>query len=150
MSTTLTNLLYHIVFSTKNRLPRIDLEVRDRLYEYVGGIARGHGGILLAIGGMPDHVHLLVKGKADTSVSDMTRLIKANSSKWMNETFHPGEHFEWQAGYGAFSVSESKVNAVRRYIQAQESHQAKVSFAEELVTLLQRHGIEYDPRYLLG
>lgn len=150
MPSTFTNLLYHIVFTTKDRIPRIHEGIRERLYEYIGGIIRKEGGVLLQIGGVPDHVHLLIKMKTDTPLATMVRLIKARSSKWMNERAVSEERFEWQAGYGAFSVSESQAVRVRRYIQEQEEHHKKVSFRDELIALLQRHRIEYDERYLLG
>jgi REP element-mobilizing transposase RayT len=150
MATTFSNLLYHIVFSTKDRMPAIGPEIRERLYEYIGGIVRGEGGILLEIGGVHDHVHLLPKFKADTSVATMVRQIKTNSSKWMNDETEGVGRFEWQVGYAAFSVSESRVPAIRKYIQGQEQHHERVSFRDELVALLEKHGIEYDERYLLG
>jgi len=150
MANTFTNLLYHIVFSTKDRIPVIHGEMRERLYEYMGGIVRGEGGVLLEIGGVPDHVHLLTKLKSDIAVAEMVRLVKSNSSKWLNESDLSSARFEWQTGYGAFSVSESQARKVRQYIRTQESHHAKVSFRDELITLLKKHGIEYDERYLLG
>ncbi|HEX4960288.1 MAG TPA: IS200/IS605 family transposase [Thermoanaerobaculia bacterium] len=150
MASTFTNLLVHIVFSTKNRIPAIHEGVREPIYEYLGGIVRGEGGILLQIGGVPDHVHLLAKIKADIAVSEIVGRIKAGSSKWINQKKKTAGHFEWQAGYGAFSVSESQVSRVRKYIQTQEAHHARVSFKDELITLLKKHGIEYDERYLLG
>ncbi|MFL6234360.1 MAG: IS200/IS605 family transposase [Thermoanaerobaculia bacterium] len=150
MANTFTNVLYHIVFSTKDRIPAIHGEMRERLYEYIGGIVRGERGVLLEIGGVPDHVHLMVKLKSDMAVAEMVRLMKSNSSKWLNERDGARAHFEWQTGYGAFSVSESQVRKVRSYIQTQESHHAKVSFRDEFITLLKKHGIEYYERYLLG
>jgi REP element-mobilizing transposase RayT len=150
MASTFTNLLYHIVFSTKDRMPSIHKALRERLYEYIGGIIRGERGILLEIGGVPDHVHLLVKLKSDMATAEIVRLIKSNSSKWLNESNSPTGRFEWQTGYGAFSVSESQAAKVRQYIRTQESHHAKVSFRDELIGLLKKHGIEYDERYLLG
>jgi putative transposase len=150
MASTFTNLLYHTVFSTKDRLPTIHEGLRERLYEYIGGIIRGERGVLLEIGGIPDHVHLLMKLKSDMAVAEIVRLIKSNSSKWLNDSNGPTGRFEWQTGYGAFSVSESQVRKVRKYIQDQESHHAKVSFRDELIALLEKHGIEYDERYLLG
>jgi putative transposase len=150
MASTFTNLLFHVVFSTKDRLPIIHEALRERLYEYIGGIVRGERGTLLEIGGIPDHVHLLVKLKSDMSIAEMVRLIKSNSSKWVNESTSPTERFEWQTGYGAFTVSESQVRKVWQYIRNQESHHAQVSFKEELIALLEKHGIEYDERYLLG
>jgi REP element-mobilizing transposase RayT len=150
MASTFTNLLFHIVFSTKNRLPAIHGSLREPLYEYMGGIIRSEGGILLEIGGVPDHVHLLARSKASIAISDFIGHIKAGSSKWHNGKNTKSDHFEWQAGYGAFSVSESQVSKVRKYIQTQEAHHAKVSFKDELISLLKKHGIEYDERYLLG
>jgi len=150
MASTFTNLLYHIVFSTKDRVPSIHESLRERLYEYMGGILRGEGGVLLEIGGIPDHVHLLVKLKSDMPVAEIVRLSKSNSSKWVNESNGSTGRFAWQTGYAAFSVSESQVARVRRYIQNQESHHAQVSFRDELITLLKKHRIEYDERYLLG
>lgn len=150
MATTFSNILYHVVFSTKDRLPRIQEHASERLYEYIGGIVRAGGGILLEIGGMPDHVHLLMKLKADTPVATTVRLIKANSSRWMTQNFCADDRFEWQTGYGVFSVSASKAGDVRRYIRNQREHHSRVPFKRELVSLLEKHGIEYDERYLLG
>ena len=124
------------MFSTRDRVPVINENVQERLYEYVGGIVRGEGGSLLEIGGVSDHVHLLARFKSDNSVAEMVRLIKANSSKWMNEENRGAGRFSWQAGYGAFSVSESKVPTVQRYIRGQHKHHAKATFQEELVALL--------------
>jgi REP element-mobilizing transposase RayT len=149
MATTFANLLYHVVFSTKDRIPSINDEIREGLYEYMGGIIRGEGGILLEIGGMPDHVHLLVKLKTDVTVALMVQKIKGKSSKWHNERL-VRERFAWQSGYGIFSVSASLVERVRRYIRSQEEHHRRVSFKDELMTLLKRNGIPYDERYLLG
>jgi len=101
-----TNLIYHIVFSTKNRQPLITLEREERLYEYIGGIIRGLGGILLIINGVEDHVHILAKLRPDKALSDVLRELKAGSSGWMHEVFPDASEFSWQNGYGAFSVSE--------------------------------------------
>jgi putative transposase len=150
MATTFANLLYHIVFSTKDRLPLISAAVQEPIYEYIGGIIRGEGGILLEVGGMPDHVHLLAKFKTDIALSLMVQKIKGKSSKWLNDQSAPTELFKWQEGYGAFSVSESLVKKVRNYIRTQEEHHKRVSFKEELIALLERHRIPYDERYLLG
>ena len=148
MPGTFTNLLYHVVFSTKSRAPLIGLHLADELYRYVGGIIRNEAGVLLEIGGMPDHVHLLVKLKPVTALADMLRTLKANSSKWVNENHKSDFAFGWQDGYSAFSVSESQVEHVRRYIRNQREHHRTAPFAEELRELLQRHGIEFDPRFL--
>src|SRR3954452_18128980 len=128
MATTFSNLLYHIVYPTKARIPLIDGDLREPLYEYIGGIIRGERGILLEIGGVPDHVHLLAKFKTDIAVSMLVQKIKRNSSGWVNE--RPGriERFEWQPGYGISSGSESLVEKVRRYIRSQETHDNKLRF----------------------
>ena len=147
MPNTYTNLLYHIVFSTKDRAPLITENLKEELHKYIGGIIRDEGGVKLESGGVEDHIHLLVKFKASVSVSDMLRLIKANSSKWANERRTEGE-FAWQEGYAAFTVSESQVVPVRRYIRNQVQHHRKQTYKEEFVALLTRHGVEYDPKYL--
>jgi putative transposase len=147
MPNTYTNLLYHIVFSTKERAPLITDDLKEELYKYIGGIIREEGGVLLEIGGIEDHVHLLAKLKPAKSVSEMLRLIKANSSKWANEGKSP-TRFAWQEGFSAFSVSESQVVAVRRYIRDQVQHHCGLSYQDELIALLDKHSVEYDPRYL--
>ena len=148
MANTYTNLLVHIIFSTKHREPLIQEQIRERLYEYVGGIFRSEGGTQLEIGGMPDHVHILARIKADCSVSEVLRSIKAGSSKWTHDAFSEHRRFSWQKGYAAFSVSESQVPVIRRYIRNQEKHHAKLTFQDELIGLLRKNGIEYDERYL--
>jgi len=148
MPSTYTNLLYHIVFSTKQRIPLITKELQEDLYRYVGGIIRGEGGVSIKIGGTADHIHILTKFKPAVSVSDMLAKIKANSSKWMNDEKMKLRKFGWQEGYAAFSVSESQMPAVVEYVRNQESHHRKQTFQEEFLALLDRHGIEYDPRYL--
>jgi REP element-mobilizing transposase RayT len=148
MASTLTNLLYHIVFSTKDREPLIVPALRESLYPYIGGIIRGERGMLLEIGGMPDHVHLVTRFKTDPSVATMIRTIKSRSSKWVNEQLNRQGRFSWQAGYGAFTVSASQVSRVRSYVSNQEAHHRMASFKDEYVALLNRHEIEYDERYL--
>lgn len=148
MPSTYTNLLYHVVFSTKQRLPLITGNLQEELYSYIGGIIRGEGGTQLEIGGTNDHVHILAKFKPAVSVSTMLAKVKANSSKWANEEKMRMRKFGWQEGYATFSVSESQVPAVRQYIQNQEEHHQTQTFQEELIALLDRHGIEYDQRYL--
>jgi putative transposase len=148
MPSTYTNLLYHIVFSTKDRQPLVTEVLKEELYRYIGGIVRAEGGAQLEIGGTTDHVHILAKLKPAISVSQLLNRIKTNSSKWVNENGKLGVRFAWQEGYSAFSVSESQVEYVREYIRTQEEHHRKQTFQEELVAILQRHGVEYDPRYL--
>jgi putative transposase len=148
MPSTYSNLLFHIVFSTKQRIPVITNAIQTELYNYIGGIIRGEGGVVLEIGGVADHVHLLIKLKPVVSVSEMLKHIKASSSKWLNETHANFGKFYWQEGYAAFSVSESQVDVVAKYIQNQETHHRQQTFQEELLTLLKKHNIDYDKRYL--
>ena len=142
-----TNLLYHIVFATKGRSPLLDMELRPRLYDYLGGTVRGLGGVTLEIGGVADHVHALVKLRQDIAVSEFLKKLKANSSGWLNRSRR--DKFAWQEGYAAFTVSESQVERVRRYIKVQDEHYRKVNFADELMALLRAHHIDFDPEYLL-
>jgi len=148
MPSTYTNLLYHVVFSTKDRIPLITENLQEELYAYIGGVIRAEGGVQLEIGGIEDHVHILAKFKAAVSVSEMLAKIKANSSKWATDHKMKMRKFGWQEGYAAFSVSESQMPIVREYIRTQKQHHHKQTFQEEFVALLERHGIEYDPRYL--
>ncbi|MEQ1606363.1 MAG: IS200/IS605 family transposase [Pyrinomonadaceae bacterium] len=143
-----TNLIYHIVFSTKDRKPLITTDVKPRLYEYIGGTIRGLGGLSLAIGGMEDHGHILAKLRPDKALSDVLRDLKANSSGWMHDIFTEMKDFSWQRGYGAFTVSASQVDRVRQYIANQEVHHRKQDFREEFIALLRKNGVEFDERYL--
>ena len=143
-----TSLNLHIVFSTKRRNSWITSEIDARLYDYFGGILRNEGCSLLAAGGMPDHVHLLVSLNKQLSVSDALRILKANSSKWIHETFPMRKMFAWQSGYGTFSVSHSGLDNVKRYIAGQAEHHRTRTFQEEFIALLKRHKIEFDERYL--
>ncbi|MDD4890368.1 MAG: IS200/IS605 family transposase [Phycisphaerae bacterium] len=141
-----TNLLYHAVFSTKERRPAIVPDLRSRLYEYTGGIFRGEGGTQLEIGGIADHLHILFKMRPDQCLSDLMRLLKTNSSAWARERSAdwPG----WQDQYSGFTVSESQVGAVRQYIATQEEHHRKMSFRDELIALLRKHNIEFEEQYI--
>ena len=143
-----TNLLYHIVFSTKERRPLITPDCRDELYEYIGGTVRGLGGISLAIGGIEDHLHLLAKLRPDKALSDMLRDLKSNSSRWMRDLFPDAKDFRWQHGYGAFSVSASQIPAVSKYIPHQEQHHKKQSFRDEYIEMLRVNKIEFDEKFL--
>jgi REP element-mobilizing transposase RayT len=145
---TYTNLLYHVVSSTKHRLPLVTDDVQDELYRYLGGIIRGEGGIPLEINGMPDHIHILMKLKPTVSLSDLMRKLKANSSKWLNDKGRRGRPFGWQDGYAAFTVSESQAPRVRQYIRKQQEHHRRIDFKAELLGILERHRVEFDERYL--
>ncbi len=148
MSHTTTNVLIHYIFSTHHRTPFIKPEIESNLHAYLGGIMREIGGIALCINGMPDHVHLLVRMPSTQSVADVARLVKTNSSRWVHERWPEYECFAWQAGYGAFSVSESVVDSVRRYISDQRQHHAKRTFQEEFVVFLRRNHITIDEEHL--
>ena len=148
MPSSYTCLRYHLIWSTKHREPLIVDEFRDRLFEYIGGILRGHGGKLLAAGGMPDHVHLLADVSKQQAIADAVRDIKANSSGWIHETFPQHRAFAWQTGYGAFTVSYSNVETVKRYIANQAEHHRVRSFQEEFVEFLRKHEVEYEEKYL--
>jgi putative transposase len=143
MSHSFTNLLYHIVFSTKERHPWLASEVAPRVFAYLGGIVREQGGIALIVNGIADHVHLLTKLHQDHPVSGFVRAVKAGTSLWIHKTFPTMESFAWQTGYGAFTVSSSRVESVRAYIQNQEEHHRNKPFQEEFRELLQKHGIEF-------
>src|SRR5260221_14621453 len=148
MSKSYTNLIYHIVFSTKDRKPVITPEREDRLYEYIGGIIRNIGGISLGINGMPDHAHVLTKLRPDRALSDCLRDLKSNSSGWMHDVFPDAADFGWQRGYGAFTVSGSQIPAVRKYIAEQKIHHSGQTFEDEFVGLLQKNEVDFDPKYL--
>lgn len=143
-----TNLIAHIVFSTRDRLPMISATLQPRLYEYLGGFVRGEKGKLYEVGGMPDHVHLLVRLHPDTSVSTYLRDMKGHSSGWIHRTFPDLSDFWWQGGYAAFSVSQSQVESVAKYIRNQAEHHKKRDSRAEFRVLLRAHGITFDEKYL--
>lgn len=150
MAQSYVNLLYHIVFSTKDREPCITEARQPRLYEFIGGLVRKRGGVTYAINGMEDHVHLFARLRQDKTVADMVRDFKAYSSGWMHRVFPELQDFTWQNGYGAFTVSASQARRVTDYIERQKIHHQKLSFKREFVTLLRRNEIEFDERYLWG
>lgn len=137
----------HIVFATKYRQKLIVPDWRERLHEYLGGTAKGLGAISQGIGGVEDHVHLLIGFKATHRLSDFMQELKKASSAWVHDKIGLSE-FAWQEGYSAFSVSPTVRPEVQRYIANQERHHRKKSHKEELVELLEKAGVEYDPKYL--
>jgi len=139
---------HHCVFSTKERRRLITPALRDRLWPFLGGIARQNKMKAVEIGGVEDHVHILLSLPATMAIAKALQLIKGGSSKWVHETFPEHRLFAWQEKYGAFSVSESRVDAIIQYIKGQEKHHRKMTFQEEFLTLLKKHRIEYDERYL--
>ena len=138
----------HVVFSTKNREPTIHSDWSERLFEYIGGIVRNRKCELLSAGGMPDHVHLLISLGRECSLADLLRDLKANSSRWVHDEFPGNQGFAWQSGYGAFSVSASKLDPVKKYIEDQRRHHASQSFQDEFRELLRRHELTWDERYV--
>ena len=146
MGSTFHSLHYHVVFSTKERRPSLRPEWRDRAHAYIGGIVRNQDGVAEAIGGVEDHVHLLLGLKTTHRISDLMRDLKKDSSTWIADNFSPG--FAWQEGYAVFTVSASNVDAVRAYIGRQEEHHRKTTFADELRQFLEKHGVMHDPQYL--
>jgi len=134
----------HLVFSTKDRRKAISKEMQGRLWPYLAVICQRNKIFVHAIGGMDDHVHILMQLSPTLSLSQAILLIKAYSSKWL------GKGFAWQKGYGAFSVSASNVATVANYIRNQERHHYKMSYEQEFIAFLRKHGVEFDPQYVLG
>ena len=143
-----TNLIYHIVFSTKGRREALTADRIDRICKYTAGIIRNHEGVPLAVNGVSDHLHIAAGVGATIALSEFVGTVKSNCSKWIHNTFSDMQDFSWQDGYSAFTVSASVQNDVVSYIQNQETHHRKMSFQDELIQLLDRHGIEYDPEYI--
>jgi putative transposase len=146
MPSTHTSLHYHLVFSTKERVPLINAKWRNDLHAYLGGIARGLGATPLRVGGVEDHVHLIVGAKPAMSPADLVRDLKRESGKWVRDIIGPD--FAWQEGYGGFSVSRWDVERVIEYIANQEEHHRRVTFQEEYLAFLGEQGVAFDPRYL--
>lgn len=145
MAQTLARVLIHVVFSTKDRAPSLKDHIRPSLFAYIGGIIRNLGGEPVIVNGVTDHVHILLSLPAALSLADALRIIKSKSSRWIRQTL---PSFTWQSGYAAFSVSPSNSGQVRRYIAAQQERHQKLRFEEEFLSLLRRHEIPYDERYL--
>ncbi len=143
------NNLVHYVFSTKERVSLIDQDLESRLWPYIAGIARENGIKALAIGGTSDHLHTLLSLPATMSIAKAVQLVKGGSSKWVHEISPRYGKFAWQEGYGAFSVSASQRDKTVAYIRGQREHHQKRTFREEFLEFLDKHGVEYDPRYVL-
>lgn len=141
-------ILVHIVFSTKLRNPLLADDWRDELFAYLGGTAKDHKATILKSGGIADHIHLLVKTHPSFAISETVKLLKANSSRWINEQQKINASFQWQRGYGVFSISQSLAKKVKSYIANQREHHRTRSFRDEYLELLRRHEIEFDERYV--
>ena len=150
MANTYMALYYHIVFSTKNRVAYIKPEIESRVWAYIGGVAHAHKMTALQVGGIEDHIHALVMAPAALSPSQIARYLKGDSSKWVHGEFPELRGSAWQDGYGAFTVSKSNLPDVIRYIESQREHHRQRTFQEEYLEFLDKHGIDYDERYLWG
>ena len=150
MANTYTSLHFHIVYSTKNREPWIESSIEPRVWEYLGGIARENEMKALQIGGIEDHVHLVLGIPPKLSVSRAVQLLKGGSSIWIHKTFPNLARFEWQDGYGAFSIGKLQLPEVIEYVKNQREHHRVRGFKEEHREFLEKHGIDYDERYVWG
>jgi putative transposase len=150
MANTYTSLHYHLIFSTKNREPRLVPELEQRVWSYIGGVARAHKMTALQVGGCDDHIHALANAPPTLAPSQIAQHLKGDSSKWIHEEFPKMRNFGWQDGYGAFTVSKSNIPEVIQYIQGQREHHRRKTFQEEYREFLEAHGIDYDERYLWG
>jgi REP element-mobilizing transposase RayT len=145
---TYTQLTAHVVFATKGRRPWISHEIAERLYPYLGGVLRNERCVLYDIGGIEDHVHMYIRVRPDLAMSDLMRVVKSRSSRWVHESFDSLGDFAWQEGFSAFSVSKSQEDALKRYIAGQAEHHRREDFKSELLRLLVAHGIEFEDRYV--
>ena len=148
MSDSYHAIFMHYVWSTHHRVASLSPRIRERLFPYMGGIARNLDCSLIAAGGVDDHVHLLVKLHPSRATAEVARIIKCNSSGWIHDTFADQSDFAWQGGYAAFSVSKSATVVVERYIINQEQHHARRSFIDELKHFLTKHGVDFRPEHL--
>jgi putative transposase len=147
MPHTCGNVLLHVIFSTLQRRPLIKPDFRDDLFAYLGGIVREMNGTALIINGTADHVHMLIRTRPSHAPADIVRTVKTNSTRWVRERYR---NFAWQTGYGVFSVSESSVSTVTKYIVSQEEHHKKQSFQDEFRAFLKKNGIVVDEKYVWG
>lgn len=146
MSHTAGNIVVHLIFSTKGRREFLTPEIRADLFPYLGGIVREMHDTALIINGTADHVHMLIRVRPAQAVAEVARIVKTNSSRWARAKWKM--EFAWQTGYGVFSVSESSVAAVSRYIAEQDEHHKKRNFQQEFVAFLKKNKVAYDERYI--
>jgi putative transposase len=150
VSHTYTNILIHALFSTQDRRPWLNAEVREEVFRYLGGAVNELGGQSLLVNGPSDHVHMLFVQPSTLSLATLMGKVKSNSPGWVKRRWRDQRNFGWQGGYAAFSVSKSQVGRVKRYILNQEEHHRRVSFQQEVIAFLKKQGIAYDPRYVFA
>ena len=148
MPSTYTKLLIHMVFSTKNRERTLTPEIRVRLFPYLGGLAGGKEMTAIQVGGIEDHIHILLSIPTPITIAEAAKTLKGASSKWLHETFGRSEFTAWQEGYGAFTIGASQVERTRTYIERQEEHHKQETFKDEFLRFLEVNVVEYDPRYI--
>lgn len=148
MADTYTQIYIHVIFTVQGRQNLISKQYKDELYKYITGIIQSKKQKVIVIGGMPDHIHILIGIKPDIALSDLVRDVKANSSKFINEKRWVVGKFSWQEGFGAFSYSQSQLDSVASYIKNQEKHHSKKTFREEYLELLKKFDVEYNPKYI--
>ena len=150
MANTYTQLYFHIVFAVKFRKNQIAEKWKNDLYKYITGIIANKNQKLMYINGMPNHIHLLISTKPDCNLSDLIRDVKSSSSKWINDNQYVSGRFQWQLGFGAFTVSQSGVDQVINYIKYQEKHHLQKTFQDEYIDLLKKHEIEFKSEYIFS
>ncbi len=148
MANTYTQIHLHIIFAVQNRKSLIQREWAEELHKYMTGIVQHHKHKMLQINGMPDHIHMLIGMRPSQSLSDLMRMVKGESSEWVNKKGFTKTKFSWQAGYGAFSYAKSQLPIIIRYIQNQEKHHREKTFGEEYHDLLEAFQVDYDERYV--
>ena len=148
MANTYTQIHIQTIFTVQNRISIITKSFKDQLYKYITGIIQNNGHKVLAINGMPDHVHVFFGMRPNQSLSDLMQDIKGDSSKWINQKEYVPGKFTWQAGYGAFSYSKSQVITVIDYIKHQKEHHSRKTFTVEYLEFLEKFEVPYDERYI--
>ena len=148
MSQSLASIKIHVVFSTKSRLPLLEIDIRSECYKYLASVAQNHGSKVYEVGGMEDHIHILLTLPRTVTISKLVEVLKSSTSRWIKTRKQSLSYFAWQTGYGAFSVSESQLPFVQEYIRNQQQHHQQRGFKDELLKLLQGSRVEFDEKYL--
>ena len=148
MAQSLSQIMLHLIFSTKDREPIIPNELQDELYRYLASACNAHGSHAYRVGGTADHVHIACTLSRTVTVSKLLEEVKKSSSKWIKERDRRCAGFAWQGGYGAFSLGQSQLETVIQYIDRQKEHHAKKTFKEEFIEFLRKYKVDYDERYV--